>query len=397
MRQSVSFWHHLVLKHLRVLLEESQSYTSLQVQTFLDFVDQRLIQLDALGPPPTSPSASWKSYLTDDHSPVEYSLSIKKDFCAVRLAFEPLSPKTFGPCGTDYVNHNAPLQWLSQQSIGGDAMLWFQTLVELLTITPSTSRCDVGIKQVARGLTQHVFAFDLVKEPLLKSYVFHDALARQVATSTSSWGDEKDKLLSHAMNALGLSTPWDKLATYLDHLRNSCPEYAGQTEFIGWDMVAPETARMKVYVRFAQAGLTQLLSHLDLGIKAAAAEMWQALLGDDHLSASDIDDCDTRTHGVILYYELKKNQRDPVAKFYLPVRHYLSSDLVIAERFDAFLAKKQLRKPGWYLAMLQRYCDHRPLDGRAGLQTMVGCASRNGEWEVSIYLSSEVFAPERWT
>ncbi|KAF9077184.1 aromatic prenyltransferase [Rhodocollybia butyracea] len=403
---SASFWQRLVLKHIRVLLEESDSYTLPEVESFLDFVDRTLIQLDALGPDPTSSSSGWKSYLTDDHSPVEYSLSIKKDFCTTRFAFEPLSTDT------DSINHDAPIQWLSKQSIDADGKLWFDTLVKLLTITPSLSsnglKSDEHIKHVARGLTQHIFAFDLAKKPLLKSYIFHDALARQVAVSASDWGEEKDRLLFQAMDALGLSTPWKKVASYLSHLRNSHPKYAGQTEFIGWDMVSPDTSRMKVYVRFANAGLPQLLSHLDLGgaldpdkaqiqeIKAAATEMWQAFLGEDQLSTSDINNCDTRTQGVILYYELKKNHPDPSAKFYLPVRHYLSSDLLIAERFDAFLAHKQLRESGWYLAMLQKYCDHRKLDSRPGLQTMVGCANRNGEWEVSMYLSAEVFAPERW-
>ena len=47
--------------------------------------------------------------------------------------------------------------------------------------------------------------------------------------------------------------------------------------------------------------------------------------------------------------------------------------------------------------MLKELCDHRDLHSRAGLQTMLGCAVRNGEWEVSMYLNSEAYAPERFT
>ena len=417
----VAFWRSLVLGQLRVLLENSPSYTPERTQACLDLMNKHVI--GALGPQPTSPLAPWKSYLTDDHSPVEYSLSIKKGACVVRLAIEPLTRES----GTvsDPVNSLAPSRWLSEFKNPEDrAMEWFTKLSEHLTISPHSS---VPIQTAASGLTQYVFALDLNEDPMLKAYIFHDALARQVSPSPSEWRKQKHMALTEALSSIGLSTPWNKVITYLDTLSKTQPECVGQAEFISWDVVEPEKARVKIYVRFAKADLPQLLSHLDLGgtldktkkhtqeIQAAATELWNIFAredGDSNLVTDNIDDQSARTRGVILYYELKLGSDEPVAKckcscflttaktdnfqVYIPIRHYFTSDLRIAERFDAFLASKQIAAPGWYTSVLGSYCNHRGLDTRSGLQTMLGCAVRGGEWELSMYISAEAYAPERW-
>ncbi|KAF8993099.1 aromatic prenyltransferase [Cyathus striatus] len=401
----VTFWRSLVLGQLKVLLDNSPSYNPERTQGCLDLMNKHVV--GALGPQPTSSLAPWKSYLTDDHSPIEYSLSIKKGACVVRLAIEPVSSASGTPI--DPVNSIAPSRWLSgfKNGDGGD-MEWFTKLSNRLTISAQNNS---PLHPSSCGLTQYVFALDLNENPMLKAYIFHDALARQVSSSPSEWGKQKNMALTEALTSIGLERPWKKVVTYLDTLSETNPEGSGQAEFISWDVVEPKKARMKIYVRFSKADLPQLLSHLDLGgtldktkqhtreIQSAATELWNIFSredGDSNLVTHDINDQSARTHGVILYYELKLGSDEPVAKFYLPIRHYFASDLRIAERFDAFLANKKIAAPGWYTSLLSSYCNHRSLDSRTGLQTMLGCAVRGGEWELSMYISGEAFAPERW-
>ncbi|KAJ7189821.1 aromatic prenyltransferase, partial [Mycena pura] len=347
--------------------------------------------------------------MCDDSSPLEYSLSIKKNSCVVRFAFEPL-PLTDELRKGDRVNYFAPSQWLADHQREHKAvdLTWFDTLSGILLVKPDMQSSP---NPAACGLTQLGFALDLTKEPLLKIYIWPDAVARQSAPSSGAWNGCKQEHVLRAMDAIGLATPWRKVVDYLDRLRRSSPEHAGQPEFIAWDARSPATARMKVYVRFAKANLEQVLSHLDLGgmldsahtkeIKNAAAEIWDVFSSDGdprafQMVSGDLQGYDERTRGVLIYYELRQGEVDPSAKFYLPVRHYFSSDLPLAERFDKFLAEKQLQKAGWYTSLLNRFCDHRPLESRAGLQAVVGCAVRDGEWEVSMYISSEAYAAERF-
>lgn len=333
MDQDGLYWCSLVIKQLTLLLDSSPSYTLAEVQSHIDCVKKRLLEAGALGPKPISPIASWKSYLTDDHSPIEYSLSIKKNACTIRFAFEPLSSLSGTP--GDPVNHIAPTKWLDKNKGKNDDLSWMNTLSQHLVLDPPE---HASLSPDACGLTQHVFGLDLVDKPMLKPYIFYDSLARQTSSSVSESGVQKDKILANAMEAVGLGSPWGKVATYLEHLRLHRPQHAGQTEFIGWDAVTPKSARMKVYVRFAKADLPELLSHLDLGgaldvtkqhtreIQAAATEMWHVLAGaneDGEITTDDLQGCAPRTRGVILYYELKQSDPDPIPKCESPILPYL--------------------------------------------------------------------------
>jgi DMATS type aromatic prenyltransferase len=222
MDQDVLFWRQLILKQLNTLLSASPSYTSEQTQKHLDNVDKCVLQAGALGPRPTSAMASWKSYVTDDHSPLEYSLSIKKSACTVRFTFEPLSAVSGTP--KDPVNHLAPSQWLHQYKSEHDNLCWYHILSDHLI---STSSKHTHLHQSACGLTQYLFGFYLVEKPVLKSYIIHDALARQTSASPAEWARSKDEMLCGAMRAIGLGARWAKVVTYLERLRADNPKYAG--------------------------------------------------------------------------------------------------------------------------------------------------------------------------
>ena len=320
----VSHWRRLVLSQLNVLLNNaSPTYSSLDIRDQLEFVSRRLIESNVFSSRPTSSTAWWKSNLSDDYSPVEYSLSIKKEACIVRLAFEPIGDES------DPVNYVAPNRWLLDNKYEYDDVSWYNVLSRILCINPSAHNYH-SLSPAACGLTQHLFGLDLHngKHPLLKMYIFPDAVTRQNSKSEADYAHEKMRVLTTAMAAIDLSTPWNKVAKYLDYLREADPEFSGEPEFIGWDALDPRSARMKVYVRFSKVTLKDLLSHLDLGgrlktkhtveIQHAADELWKVFSGEDDqqldIASNDLQDCGQRTRGVIMYYELRKGEPNPKAK-----------------------------------------------------------------------------------
>lgn len=81
------FWKDLLNPQLNVLLQAGQYPTP---ETVLANINNILEHFEALGPKP-SKKAPWPSFLSDDHSPIEYSVSIAPDRMIVRFAFEPVS------------------------------------------------------------------------------------------------------------------------------------------------------------------------------------------------------------------------------------------------------------------------------------------------------------------
>jgi DMATS type aromatic prenyltransferase len=329
-------WQSLIVGPLKILMDASPSYTSEETEKFLELIRRRMVDNRALGTAPTSSIARWKSVMCDDGSPLENSLSIKKNSCIVRTSFEPLAPIE-ELLINDPVNYSGPTKWLAENKGEEDNLTWFNIFKEILLIKPDSG---VPITSAARGLTQMGFAFDLVEKPLLKMYIWPDAISsvpHQGFESLLLWHERKSELLQEAMEAIGVSTPWQKVVKYLDNLRRNSPQFAGRPEFMSWDATDPKVARMKIYVRFAKADLSQMLEHLDLGglldnrhteeIKTAAREIWNIFSNEDNIASfemvSDELQGDDRTRGILINYELKQ-QENPIAKCKLCISSVLA-------------------------------------------------------------------------
>jgi hypothetical protein len=77
-------WQSLIVDPLKLLMDASPSYTPAERERFLGLIRRRMVDNRALGTAPTSSIARWKPIMCDDGSPLEYSLSIKKNSCIVR-------------------------------------------------------------------------------------------------------------------------------------------------------------------------------------------------------------------------------------------------------------------------------------------------------------------------
>ena len=385
-----------VLPRLATLLDAAE-YSSADKAWNMALTDLSLVQPGYLGPPRKAGQDVWPSYLTDDHTPIEYSIDISPGKVKVRYAFEALSSESGR---SDPLNVQAPRAWQAQArscfpSLHFD---WFDRLVSLLVIDNSPGK--MGCK-AACGLTQILYAIDLEgRNPILKTYVLLDATRRALGEA------ETMKRVQQAASDFGLSQQWDVLTQYLSSEKARGTDNGAKLEFISVDCLDPQQARFKPYVRFSHLTKADFLRHLRLNRSNSAprqqyerlcSDLWDVFCDDDIVQVDSGagkdgqgDAIQQRTHGAIFYYEMRANSAQEIQpKAYLPVRHMLKDDALIAQRIDGFLAARQLRPQGWYLDLVRRFASHRHLADKAGVQTMIGVALKNGKPSVSIYLNPE--------
>lgn len=410
-RRRAEQWSGIVRDQLETYLAYSGEEES-TVQSLRDFCQDKLFDAHTFGPAADpekfdlQPTAPWKSFVADDASPAEFSLAISDSYVKTRLVFEPTPlyrQQMDGHVELDTVNALAPLRWARRnRSLNRYTNFdWLERLAAQLVLPAS----EASKYPVAQQLTQVAYGVEMIKElPVLKAYFGIDAIARAKKIS-------KEVLLQRSLASLGFSQGWNTIHAYLDAVNARRPrdEPLATAEFIGFDCVEPNKSRMKVYVRFRSiANADDLVSHLNMNGKSdrvslAEQSRWAVTLW-DHLCApqtsnvtcSELQDQDERVRGALVYYELTMDNQTPRAKFYLPVRHFFRTDFELARRLDDFLHQHHLRPKGWYQELCKKLATHRSLDSRSGLQTIVGCAHKKGRLELTVYFSTEMYAPERW-
>lgn len=408
-----SDWPSIVVPGLSTLLNAA-GYSDDEAQRCMAFTEQHLLKSGALGPPPCNPTQTpvWASYLTDDHTPIEYSIDIGPGATKVRYAFEPLGANSGKD---DPWNVQAPKSWLTKiaSAVSSVDLDWYGRLAsELLVDDDVLRRCGRHVHHdaaaAAQGLTQVLCAVDFNKVglPLLKTYVLLDAPRRVLGEQ------EVLRRIDTTAEQMGLGRQWQSLRAYLAAVQSNGSDNGAQLEFVSVDCVHPSKARFKPYVRFARLTRSDFLRHLRLGQstgqltdQAAAyqelcAALWDALCDDDQVAvdARAIDqgttaDIQERTHGAIFYYEMHASKKDSIQpKAYLPVRHLLSNDAEVARRIDGILARTGLKPQGWYADLIRQFAVHRSLARGTGVQTMIGVALKNGKPSLSIYLNPEAYS-----
>jgi tryptophan 7-dimethylallyltransferase len=310
--------------------------------------------LPAFGPRPQwNNTPFWRSFMTDDFSPIEYSWNFTaKQESTIRFAIEPIS--VLAGTAEDPFNQIAPAGFLERtKSLGSDVDLsWYNTLADALYVKRDVSASAQQQLSPRETASQAFVGFDLNRQGKLapKVYMMPNVKAAESGTSPL-------ELVTAALRRIddqgaNILTAWKVVQSYI----RSQP--AGSTpavEIISFDCVGPQSpsARMKnMSLAVAKDMFTlggRVVTEDTPRALDSLEELWRLLLNiplqspeDAEVSPRNESHVNHRTGGVIFNYELTPGSPIPEPKLYIPVRHYANCDLAIAEGLAAFF-----RRQGW--------------------------------------------------
>ena len=303
----------------------------------------------SLGPHPASSTqqASWKSFMTDDNTPIElsWSWSAKRATPSVRYSVEPIGLSAGSPA--DPFNSRTSVELLGQTLPLAPSLdlSWYRYFMKALVVADGESDT---VTAAAADMSQTFMAFDLLDDSMVVKYYF---LPAQKALSLSK---SKLELVEDAISGLAASeNPFaESLSVVTDYIRSKDEFDRPELEIVAIDCVEPSQSRFKIYVRSKQTTFNSVLDMMTLGsrispISAAARssleELWCAVFGlerNDTSLSSPLPEKDHRTSGLLYYFELKPGSRNVKSKVYLPARHYGQSDGQIARGLSGFLERR---------------------------------------------------------
>lgn len=355
----------------------------------------------------------WKSFMGDDHTPVELSWSwkanSKESHPTTRYSVEPIGPHA----GTalDPLNTHATLDFISklhallpQIDLG-----WFRFLLKELVVPDDISRsADFSLINDSNNPTSQLFlAFDLlVHDNMLKVYFMPELRAKLEGCSKLS-------LVESVINKLAVGEPKLGAAFGLvsDFLRSFDPLDRPEVEIVAIDCVKPAENRIKLYVRSNETSIDSVVNMMTLGGRlshassetalASLEELWRLIFSLDETKGKSEplapESERHRTAGVLYYFELKPGKAVPKSKVYMPVKHYAKSDLQVARGLSTYLsARNQGLSGAGYTESVQSLCKHRQLEQGRGFHSYISCAIEGKSLDVTSYLNPEVYHPSRW-
>ncbi|GES66008.1 7-dimethylallyltryptophan synthase [Aspergillus terreus] len=326
--------------------------------------------LPLLGPRPRlgnstqlSPSnAPWRSFLTDDFSPLEPSWNVNgrsESQSTIRLGVEPVGFEA----GTtaDPFNQAAVTQFMHSYDATevGATLTLFERFRQDLFVGPDSY---AGLSAKIPGgehTTQSFLAFDLdAGRVTTKAYFF--PILMSLKTGKSTMRVISDSILRLAMNSEVWGVQTIAALSVLEAWMAS-HDGAAKAEMVSVDCVDEAESRIKIYVRIPQTSLRVVKEAYSLGGRLTDEntakglelldELWRTIFGVVDEEA-ELPRNHHRTAGTIFNFELRPGKWFPEPKVYLPVRHYCESDVQIANRLQLFFGKL-----GWQ-DLERAYCKH---------------------------------------
>jgi DMATS type aromatic prenyltransferase len=291
----------------------------------------------------------WKSFMTDDHTPIElsYSWGVKRENPTVRFSIEPIG--TAAGQETDPLNLQAYREYPDRAvMLSKDIDLeWFNRLSEAVMVT-DTDKIDLSqlLAQNTDHRSQFFAAFDLESAKMVSKAYFLPVLKSTVTKKSTT------TLVKDAVFALAQSQPaMLKAAEMLFQFIESRPAAEQvKVEIVGIDCLEPSRSRIKVYVRSLPTAFQDVRSMMTLDGQLASPdqegqenlkELWDLVLAlDPKVSETEpLRANQHRTAGTLYYFELRPDRAYPQSKVYIPVRHYGQNDAQIARGLSTFLEK----------------------------------------------------------
>ncbi|KZW03059.1 aromatic prenyltransferase [Exidia glandulosa HHB12029] len=348
-----------------------------------------------LGPEPECDSSTgkrvpaWKSFVTDDFTPLEPSWTWKagRTQPLVKFSAEPIPDSPTAAGGV-----RAAIEMADALDSSRDAHIHFDRdaflqVMEHLTslVDPTTVPGDHDCGSTA--LSQVMLGFD-VHPTATHTKAYLVPTLRALETSRS-----KLDVITEAIRACGAGTSWEPVLAYLSSQPNADPF------LLAIDCAPLDKARFKVYVRFPTADIDRLIEHVSLGGRIPLSDKFvraiRALWARLSAGGNQLYRVSSQTAGgTPMYFSVERHATVPTPKFYIPIRLLGWHDRRIAETIGEWMSEYGNAEAGrTYAQALQKLSPTRSLASRRGFHTYIGIVPlANGDIEPSVYLNPSIFS-----
>ncbi|KAI1737886.1 tryptophan dimethylallyltransferase-domain-containing protein [Xylaria scruposa] len=370
-----SLWYHHVGKALGVLLY-SAGYSPEAQRRSLDFFKKVVApNLGIFQEAGEDQKVSWKSFMTDGGIPLELSWDwgTNDSQPTIRYSVEPiglqagtrLDPRNLlaGPVFQDGLNRALPDMRL-------ESFHYFKDFFDALQDHDSSI----------------FYAFDLTEaDTTAKVYFFPKYRA-------ASTGKSNLEVILEAINGAPYCTAGNlpALSVFSDFSNDTASKEL-EYEMLAIDLIDPLQSRLKVYFRSRETSFGSLNKNMQRGLKDLRC-LWNAIFGVNEPSDNPLKANNHRTAGMLYNVEFRIGDQYPVAKVYLPVRHYSASDDSVINGLDEYFKSHQRSSHMTaYSRALIKLFGSESLRSQTGIHTYVGCTIRpNGALRVVSYLKPPV-------
>lgn len=300
-------------------------------------------------------SSSWVSEISDDNTPIEFSVTLSPVGNEVRVLFEPQ-----GEGETLAAHRDSALRMHErlEQHYGADLSRF--RLVQDLFAPPDMQ----GVFALWSAVV-----FSNGKPPNFKAYF--NPQAQGVGSAVA--------LVEEGLRRLGLTRCWPHLA---ETLARRGP-HRDELKYFALDLTASEQARVKVYVRHHEATPEDLeiaATSAPTSARGEAEDFARAMAG----GARRFRERATFTCAAFVGGQ---DDRPSAATQYVPVCAYALDDLEVAQRVSSYLQAHDMDDAP-YRRVLAAFAN-RPLDQGVGMQSWVAFRRYKGVPRLTIYLGSE--------
>ncbi|KAF4341196.1 tryptophan dimethylallyltransferase [Fusarium beomiforme] len=345
-----------------------------------------------MGPSPRSSVAPWKSFMTDDHSPIEYSwkwnTGSKKP--EVRYAVEPISP--FAGSSQDPFNQVPTRRFVHNLAnvIPGLDLTWFEHFWREL-LGPGT---PAALTSENSAKSSTVFA---------ALEILHDGLSAKVyfipveTPDLSAWHQ-----ISQAIEKLECRN-MDALNCVKSYLSTNYNGRQLRPFMLAIDCVASGASRLKIYARSNQTSFRFVRDVMTVGGLRTDLnqsldqffDLWKRTLDLDPNTSLD-DELPRVSHltsGTVFNFDVAPKSSTPEVKAYIPVRHYAKNDHQAALGLLGYLKDHgHGHFSQSYLRVLEALAPPGCLDQATGVQTYFAVACHEDELCLTSYLSPQFYA-----
>ncbi|KAK2845257.1 hypothetical protein FQN49_005899 [Arthroderma sp. PD_2] len=366
-----------------------------------------------------APTPEWKSFMTDDFSPIEYSWkwdigeklsSDENSGPVIRYGIEAIGP--YAGTALDPLNQTSTKEILYQLDLAVPAidLTWFHHFAMTM----------YGTEQPA-FTTERRETLDIGDSPRSSMFLAFELLRGQLAVKAyfippnpTNMREAKDDFLGRltgAIQSLGAFGPaqngiarWAALDEMVSFM-NTDEHGQKLTPFMmGIDCVKASKSRLKVYARSPNTSFDSVVEVLTMGGRrpgfdaniADLKELWRLTLGlPAGFSTSEnlpLPGHATATGGMCYFFDIKPGIALPDIKMYIPVRHYGQSDLKVAYGLREFLeARGRGAYAGGYIRGLEELAPFDRLQRSCGIQTYISCAFQDTGLSITSYLSPNIY------